>query len=542
MSTVKVYEYGCAAPRSSADVVSEQMHRAHVYYNQLVEIEQAHRIARETALRQDPDYAAAAVAADALETRLAEVRNAIKEDRQAEKSNVPTPVKDEEARSILQQLRVTWPLVRTLRLKARKANAIQAALSVVNAENKAAQIAARAACGCYWGTYLIVEQAMESARKAIEPPRFHRWDGSGHVAVQIQHGMSVEDLHGCQDTRIRIERPEPWNTRAEAQKRKRVHAQIRIASDDERRPVWADLDVYLHRPLPTDGKIRWVHLLRELIAGRERWKIQFTVESSILLAAPPSEDAIALDLGWAQVDGGLCSGICTHRAGRVEEIVLPEAITNAITKADALRWQRDRWMEGTLPVLAAWIKEHAAIIPPDLAEFAATVAQWKSQARLAGLWRRWRAARFAEDDEAWTRLDMWHTQDHHLWQWEVNQRDKAIRWRREFYRTTAARYAELCGALVVSSLDLRALAARPAPEEDPDVNETARGNRVLAAASILRTCFVQAFQTRGRRVIKAKGRASEALASGEVVLDSPEPLATSNVPQGRWKKRKDAKR
>lgn len=40
---MKLYEYGAQAPRVNADLVAEQMRRAHRYYNMLVELEQRRR-------------------------------------------------------------------------------------------------------------------------------------------------------------------------------------------------------------------------------------------------------------------------------------------------------------------------------------------------------------------------------------------------------------------------------------------------------------------------------------------------------------------
>jgi len=54
-----------------------------------------------------------------------------------------------------------------------------------------------------WGSYLLVEAAVDSAKQHPEEPRFRRWDGTGRVGVQLQGGLSVDDVLAGIDTRLR---------------------------------------------------------------------------------------------------------------------------------------------------------------------------------------------------------------------------------------------------------------------------------------------------------------------------------------------------
>src|SRR5690606_22488963 len=100
---------------------------------------------------------------------------------------------------------------------------------------------------------------MDKARKNAMPPRFRRWDGSGKLAVQLQNGLPVEDAFG-DDTRLQIDPVDPvaWNSpsRSERIHKNRTKVRIRIGSEN-RKPIWAELDIAMHRPLPKGGKIKW---------------------------------------------------------------------------------------------------------------------------------------------------------------------------------------------------------------------------------------------------------------------------------------------
>ena len=109
--------------------------------------------------------------------------------------------------------------------------------------------AARATCGVYWGSYLLVEAAMSGARKGKEPPHFERWDATGRLGVEIQHGISVARAFSGADTRLRIlSMPDPAGmTSGSRRSGKRHLVSIRIGSDEHKDPVWASWPVTMRR-------------------------------------------------------------------------------------------------------------------------------------------------------------------------------------------------------------------------------------------------------------------------------------------------------
>ena len=144
---MRAYVYGARAPTENAELVREQIFKAHRYKNKLVEIELARRAARGTVLKPHID-------ARAEQYRVARERG----------ENLKLP-------------------------KLELSEAEQKSLDNADEASRAAVRAARAECGVYWGTYLTVEDAAGKQREGRHPPRFKRYNGTGAIAVQLPAPM-----------------------------------------------------------------------------------------------------------------------------------------------------------------------------------------------------------------------------------------------------------------------------------------------------------------------------------------------------------------
>jgi len=530
---MKVYEYGAQAPRTSGDVVAEQMRLAHRYYNTLVELEHRRRLEYDALMTEYDDYDALSGLATALNDDVEERRAKIRAARARVRRKVDTAVLNAEVRDLKEALAFARALTKEAKAKAREL--LVAPLEKLNEADLERCKAARAVCGCYWGTYLVVEDAMAAARKALAPPRFRRWDGDGHLQVQIQHGMTVAEAASCADTRFRLRLPpaDSWDSRLRRRKAQGTLCQIRVTSTEAGAPVWAEVPIYMHRPLPADAVIKRVHLLRERMADRERWKVQITVDTAEVRRAPEGYGIVGVDIGWRVMPEGLrvayaygipCSTekLETNSTGTGGQLALDHDLLSALTKAESLRSIRDRMLDemkaAVVPAVKILLAEiwgetndprgETGALVAWLAEVAPTLHAWRSQARFAALARKWAENRVPGDGLVFLALTSWAKNDLHLWQWEEHQRDKALRRRRELYRVWAAKMASRYAVLVIEgdekqksgAMDLRPLAKRPKAEEKDTSFDEARSNRFLAATSILRTCLIQAFQARGREV------------------------------------------
>ena len=572
---MKVYEYGALAPQTNATLVVEQMSLAHRYYNTLVELEHRRRDEYEALMREHDGYVALAELASALDEDVEATREQIRLARQrgaarvkqagldqaqlraARKSAggaVDTTALAAQVRDLREALGFARALAREAKAEARAA--LAEPFEAINAADLTRRKAARAACGVWWGSYLVQEDAMEAACKALAAPRFKRWQGDGHLQAQLIHGITAAELFGCEDTRVQLHAPSPetWAVRADGtpdrklrRRHQRTVLRLRIGSNEDRSPVWTDVPIFMHRPLPADAMIKRVHLLRERMADCERWKVQLTVETAEIKRAPEGHGLVAIDIGWRVMPEGLRVAYW-HDGTDHGQFVLDRTLLSRLTKADSLRSIRDRNLDELKAALVPAVRTLLAGMDGEtdrvgfLREAAATMHAWRAPARFAALAKQWAAARFDGDGLAYLALAAWAKQDLHLWQWEVNQRDKSLRRRREHYRMWAARLADQYAELVLEGesdeekaakaakagtvkpqpklMDLRPLAELAPSEEEQDPNATARHGRFLAATSILRDCLVQAFQSRGRtvRLKPAKGTTMRCHVCGLVTL------------------------
>ena len=123
--------------------------------------------------------------------------------------------------------------------------------------------------------------------------------------------------------------------------------------------------------------------------------------------------------------------------GRAEELSLPAELLSRERKAADLQSIRDQRFELARATLVRWLA--VADVPDWLREETATLAQWRSAARLAALALRWADARFSGDAEVFDALEAWRKKDRHLFDWQAHAKLSFQRGRREIYRRFAAR-------------------------------------------------------------------------------------------------------
>lgn len=503
---VRIWKYGLRPPTMASARVHEQMWRAHRYYNQLVEIERARRAQTAAVMDAMPDIAQHQAEIARLSADLTQVLARISDARRRSRSRRAASADD---RARAKQLRTDLRAARAAHRAARSAllddPELCQRLTDISAAAADAVRTARATCGCHWGTYLIVEQAIDAARRGPTPPHFRRWTGAGTIAVQLQGGLDESGLQ--HDRRLQIDLPssDAWCRRRDPQQRTRVR--LRIGSDG-RDPVWAEWPLIMHRPLPAGSKIMWARVRRERLGGKDRWSLLLTLRLPDGHRVEYCGDgAVAIDVGWRMRGNNLRVAYILGDHGKEGEATIGADVLRDLRRVDALRSTRDRAMDRMRAELAPWWQQHM----PG----AETIARWRSQARFAALIGRWRTARAlrawaasatsAELDDAdcemFDRADRWRRKDKHLWTWEANLRDKVLRRRRERYRVLAADLARAYRTLVIEDFDLRQTQKSPAPEADDSAARAPRWQQRAAACSELRGCLIDAFAARGGRVV-----------------------------------------
>lgn len=505
----RVYQYGISAVYDEELVVS-QMLAGHRYQNELIAIERDRR-AKRTELQLP-------YLRPGLDERLAEIEEQIEALRsEAKRANSRERSKqagDKKALNAamkpLKAERKELFAERKEALKAiRESEELQAAFAEADAEADGRVKTARATTEAYWGTYLLAEAAVQAAKKKPEL-RFHRWDGSGSVAVQIQGGMTAGEVFG-DDNRVRIAPVDPvaWDERAPRGERRRAcrtTLSLRVGSDG-RDPVWARFRLHMHRPLPEDAQIKWVKVHRQRVGSGYRWLCDITVICRSDKPATRGGEA-AIDLGWRLVPGGMRVATLVAREPNVgqiplatEYLVLPQDILDRLRKVEDLQSIRKKAFNAQALLLKAWIDAQEEV-PEWLSEATRYLPQWKAPGKLARVALDWRERRFEGDADAYERLEAWRKQDKHLWDWESNLRDKVLRRRREIYRVWAKSVCERYEKLVVEKLDLRAFDRRKPVEADDGADAAAREHRRDAALSTLRLALKEAAAARKVEIIE----------------------------------------
>lgn len=311
----------------------------------------------------------------------------------------------------------------------------------INENAKIWQKWARAHCGVYWGTYLLIEGAIDLARKTKDGPAHQRYEGEGSVAVQVQTQKRLPGL-----VVLTPAEPPPGVRPGSRRARRQYYTlSLRVGSDDKRRPVWAQWPMVMHRPLPP-GPITGVQVTRRRVGPRYVWTAQITVTCEPSRAIPETMGAVGLDLGWRQTPEGV--RIASLSDG--SRMLVDPRLRAQLQKVEDLRSIRDLNFNAARDALP---KEG----PDWYREIRRYAHAWRSPKRMVMLRRRWARERWAGDDEAFAALDAFCYHDQHLWAWESSQRGKAIRHRREIYRVFAAQLARKYQTLHMEKLNLRAL-------------------------------------------------------------------------------------
>jgi Putative transposase DNA-binding domain len=515
----KIYTYGLplGPDPDSLPLIDAQIRAANSYQNQLIEIE----LWRRAQYRKLMALPAVIVTLDAriaeLAAELEALRDALGKRRKEARRRVEDKAKSERAKQLRAELKDARGERKAAQQDLREDPEIKASLDAIQAEALIRIKAARAATPCYWGTYLLVERAMEASRKSQTDPRFRRWDehgsvwhgasyeGEGRFGVQLQGGLTVAALHACEDTRLRIA-PVParaYKTRSGRRNKTRTTLQIRVGSNG-RAPLWATFqDLILHRPLPADGVIKETWVMRRRIGTRFRWTLQIALEAQSFAVPPKLRGRrCAINLGWRVRDDGLRVGYLAGSGGERRELILPTQILGRLAHADSLHAIRRNNFNISRDELARWIALQADPLPDWLKKDAQWIPQWKSEARLDKLVWSWASQRLPGDEVIFAALWQWRRQNYHLLQWESHERSRALGARCEHYRLLAVEIATRYASIVLEEIDLRALKRKPRPEDDKSVVDAVKLHQQRAAVGELRAAFILAASNRGTSILK----------------------------------------
>lgn len=401
---MKVFAYGAKPPTDGADIVAQQIARAHRYYNVLIGLERERRDAVK-AVQGELVATLKEAYADAAESILAlgdPANEKLVDQLVLAQAGKPVKWRLGDGASAL-----AWEFAWRAWAKSRQALDTQTA--PINERHKERMREERSRNGTFWGTYLQIEEAVMRAVQSTplsSPLHGRPWNEEGVIAVQIQGGMTSAELLEGKDSRARI--------LGEGRHRE---LSIRVGSEG-RTPVWARFPLCYHRDLPEGASIKWVRVHRRKVATHHIYSAQVVLSELPTPVPIPPLGIVAIDVGWRRFPGeGMRVAVWADDSGKGGELRVPERLLTRWQKVDDLRSIRDKNFNAALKVLVE-ARKAATNWPPEMHRETTHLHAWESPARLADLVWRWRNRRFDGDAALYDTMEAWRKQDKHLYEWE----------------------------------------------------------------------------------------------------------------------------
>jgi len=522
-----VYKYRMYSPQGdTADRTADSFVGARVHYNKLITIEKGRREKyRAVRSRLFPELAALEAKRRALEEQIKAAREEVQSDKVTSRSRDVDQEKRATIAGLVLQKKAMLVELRAARAACADSPELAAAAKVI--DDAAKQAIKDLRPETYWGTYLLVEAAAQAAKGAAADPEYNLDPPhllKSRIGVHFCGGEDPAEVVGGGSRLLRIAPARFRLTRHDDEiatgKAARTTAQIRIGSEG-REPVWATLPMVMHRPIPSDARIKDAYVTRERYTVRTPWQYHLCVclESPSFQRTLPGikqEGTTTINFGWRSTKRGIRVAMLNREGQTPEEVLLPPSYIALERKRRDLTSILATNFNGAKSALSEWMHNHDC--PEAFREAFASLAQWRSQHRFAELMDYWQehridgdaeifAALAAREDpraragrkarEPWRAGDIarasWMVRYRHLQTWLDSVRRKLDNWKDNFYRCIAKKLATTSAKLCVEVFDMRQVAKRPEAEEPENQgDERARSNRQLAGVSDLRLKIMQA--------------------------------------------------
>ncbi len=490
---VRVYTYGChhKGILHNQELADVQFRKAHEYQNALILVEKERREKVRAVLGDAVDATEAKVKVDAINTEIFEIKKAALSANAGARKKVKNPEAVARLKILFADAKIAREALKAEKRDKVKDNpVIQAALEEINTSALTKVKELRGASGLYWGTYLIVEKSVDQQRKSVmdpEPSKF--FTGEGRIGIQFQGGLNMTQIES--DTRMRLI---PIEGSKRSGGKYLAECWFRIGSEGVK-PVWAKINVVVHRPLPTDSKITWAWLHREVRGRKHIYRLQLTVESTEFAPLHAGGSGrLAVDLGWRVANrglGGLRVAVWKDDQGKTNEVRLDTGMLSALDYRTQLQGIEDSHFERVRGELADWIKEHPETVPQDFASRLDSLSLWKSAARLSAVIWKWKDARFPGDEQIFAAMNLWRTR--HFWHyrdWALNQQAKSHGHRLDLYRNIAVQLVPKYKEIVLEKLNLTKFQRKAKGLEEGLTTTPQRFWKAMGAPSIFRQCLI----------------------------------------------------
>lgn len=502
----RIYSYACKPPSENLDLVEEQIRLKHRYRNKRVEIVQAKLVEKDELMRRlSPQMADVSQKVKDLKEKI----DALCEEQAAVNSKGKKRSRDEaskarraEIRELKAQKAKLNEQLKQLRHNFYKNEANLSALAELDSKYVQMEKVARAETiesGIYWGNYLMAERAIPLSYKVSAtkgPPQFSAYGKvrQFRVTVQIQNGWPVKYLVSNPHSQV-------WMTPCE-DSNKHYNVHIRICKRDGEWK-YVTLRTRTHRPLPEDGIVKDVSLVKRRVATHFKWFVQFVVAQKQGFETKCADHGVVdvkfavkkLEACDSHDGGGVRVATWEGSDGESGEIVLPEgAYVSRRRKVEDLNSIRKKNFNEALSLLLEWKRENAKALPEWFADRTKSIHQWKAPARLAALVLEWRKQRMSCDKGIFNDMENWRKQDKHLYEWEGHQVLSACNFRKNMFRQIASDLSQKYKKVVVPKINVSEDKKKSGSDKEKD--EKYKGQRwymFIAAPGELRAILKERF-------------------------------------------------
>jgi hypothetical protein len=365
--TVKVYQYGSPSKMAPTGEAENQIRLQTRFWNDLVEIDREFgQRYRDITNKADEKVSALNEEVTRRTQEIATLRQTIKDRRRCARSGrvADSGIKER----ILKLCKENSPLIQELKTyRAEVKLAVKPALYELEGERiaRVSQLRQRyAAAGLYWGNYNAVLASYKTARsRAMQSGselRFHRFDGTGRWTCQIQGGMSMAEAYSGANNLFQLDPVPPaiWSHPAKGERRRLCNSKARLRiTSESRNPVWLEIPVVIHRPIPEDARIQRVSISTKKTADRIRWFLNVTViEEGAGKKSSATGEVLALDVGWRKkVDGAIRVAYWTDSNGQKDEVKLDGSFLSTDRRISSLQETRDGNFNLVRESLSKWL-------------------------------------------------------------------------------------------------------------------------------------------------------------------------------------------
>ncbi|MGC8495172.1 MAG: hypothetical protein ACP5SH_25930 [Syntrophobacteraceae bacterium] len=364
--SVRIYQYGSPSKMSVTGEAENQLRLQINFWNQLVGLERKFALRyREMTNNADETIASLNKQVDQKREELATLRNEMKKKRSKSGKADESGAK-QKAASLLEELKLLIGKLRTYRgeiaimLKPRLRELEDERREEVKKLRREA-----AGRGLYWGNYNAVLGSYQTARiRALHSGgelHFRRYDGTGRWTCQIQGTMTLGEAFSKANNLFQID-PVPedaWNHPIKGERKRlcRTVARMRIASEEGAHPVWLEIPIAMHRPIPPGAKIPMVSINAKKVGDAMRWFLNVTVIEEEPQKEPfPSGRILAVNIGCREKPEGSIRVACwVDNKEAAGEVNLDNSFVATDARISELQRKRDENFNLAKERLAQWL-------------------------------------------------------------------------------------------------------------------------------------------------------------------------------------------